>query len=700
MGFAMGNTFDIRKLTVILINPSRYDDDGYVIRYMKGVLPCNTLTCMRSLTLAFANQWKRDRNIDIDIKMYDEVVEVIPLKKIARWNKNGHRVVAAIVGVQSNQFPRASDLAKRLTDLGIKTLIGGFHVSGILALFGNPTPEIQELMDYGVTIVHGEAENRWEHILADVVEGTENTLYRQEAYPDISEMTVPSQDDSYLKNFALPNMGTLDCSRGCPFGCTFCTVINVQGRKMRYRTSESVLETMRINLRHGITRYFFTDDNFSRNPEWEKIFDGIIDLNEKEHLGITFMMQVDTRSHTIPNFVEKASQAGCTQAFIGMESLNPKNLAAVKKNQNKVEDYAEFIDTWHRVGVMTHVGYIIGFPYDTVESVRDDIRRLMNEIKVDQASFFMLTPLPGSADHYNNVQNGVPMDSDLSKYDSFHAAMKHPLMSEKEWFQAYDEAWDAFYSYDNLKNILMRAGKKEYWNIFKNIMWYKNSLLEPRHPMVAGFVRRKHRTDVRPGTEVIPLFRFHLKRFREFLSGFKKRVQLFFELEELWLATRKPDDPTFRYVADFTETLGDMKNRLYSVATKEELNSVAETLKQKVAAFRESPVRSKRSRRKINDLIGEMQQYLDRVMTSEQVQRGRAQLSSYLHTANRQFEDFSLKQVARRRRLTRTWALTWTRLKSGKIIQFAISLPKIAITMIRDFRLSLSFAYHLKHKTF
>jgi len=700
MGIIMGTITEINKLTVILINPSRYDDDGYVIRYMKGVLPCNTLTCMRSLTLAFADRWKHDRNIDIDIKMYDEVVETIPFSKISRWNRHGHRVVAAIVGVQSNQFPRASDLAKRLTDLGVKTLIGGFHVSGILALFGDPSPEIQELMDYGVTIVQGEAESRWENILAEVLEDSGKALYRQETYPDISEMTVPSQDDSYLKNFALPNMGTLDCSRGCPFGCTFCTVINVQGRKMRYRTGESVLETIRINQKHGITRYFFTDDNFSRNPEWETIFDGIASLNECDNMGISFMMQIDTRSHTIPNFVDKASRAGCTQVFIGMESLNPKNLAAVKKNQNKVEDYAEFIDSWHRVGVMTHVGYIIGFPYDTVESVRDDIRRLMNEIKVDQASFFMLTPLPGSADHYNNVQNGTLMDPDLSKYDSFHAAMEHPLMTEKEWFQAYDESWEAFYSYDNLKKVLMRAGTKEYWNIFKNIMWYKNSLLEPRHPMVAGFVRRKHRTDVRPGTEIIPPLRFHLNRTRDFLSGFKKRIQLFFELEELWLATRKPDDPTFRYVADFTETLGDMRNRLHTVATREELISMAASLKQKVAVFREAPVRSKKSRRKINSLIGDIQQYLDRVMTSEQFQRGRTQLTSYLHSTTRQFEDFTLKQVARRRRLTRTWTLTWARLKSGKIIQFAISLPKIAVSMIRDFRLSLSFAYHLKNKNF
>ncbi|MHB9029256.1 MAG: B12-binding domain-containing radical SAM protein, partial [Candidatus Latescibacterota bacterium] len=324
----------VQSLVVSLIQPSRYDDDGYVIRYFKGVLPSNTLACLRSLTLEFADRWEKDKNVSLTVEAYDEVVERIPIGSLARRNRGNTRVVAALVGVQSNQFARASDLAKQLTASGIKTLIGGFHVSGVIAMLGEPTPEIRELMDLGVTVVHGEAEGRWESILEDVLSGTEKPLYIMESYPDISDSPIPQPASRYMKKFALPFMGTVDCSRGCPFNCSFCTVVNVQGHKMRHRSGDKILATIRENYQNGISEYFFTDDNFSRNPEWEKILDGIIHMREAEDMGVTMMMQVDTRSHKIKNFTEKAARAGCTQVFIGMESINPRNLEAANKKQN------------------------------------------------------------------------------------------------------------------------------------------------------------------------------------------------------------------------------------------------------------------------------------------------------------------------------------------------------------------------------
>ena len=126
---------DVTSLTVVFIRPSTYDDDGHVIRYYKGVFPSNTLACMRSLTLEFSERWKKEYGITITVNAFDETVEKILFKKLARKNRGSNKVVAALVGVQSNQFPRASDLAKKFTEHGIKTFIGGFHVSGVLAMF-------------------------------------------------------------------------------------------------------------------------------------------------------------------------------------------------------------------------------------------------------------------------------------------------------------------------------------------------------------------------------------------------------------------------------------------------------------------------------------------------------------------------------------------------------------------------------------
>ena len=476
---------------------------------------------------------------------------------------------------------------------------------------------------------------------------------------------------------------------------------------MRHRSADCVLETIRENYRNGIIHYFFTDDNFSRNPEWEKVFDGLIHMIEVEGMDISFMMQVDTRSHTIRNFVEKAGRAGCTQVFIGMESLNPKNLDAVRKKQNKVDDYAALVEAWHKVGVMAHVGYIIGFPFDTPESVREDIRKLKDEVRVDQASFFMLTPLPGSIDHFTMTNRGDYLDPDLNRYDSFHVSMKHPLMTDEEWVGAYNEAWETFYRFDNLKNVLIRAGRKQYWNIFKNIMWYKNSLLEPRHPMVAGFVRRKHRTDVRPGTPVMGRITFAMMRIREMVGGFRKRITLFFELQELWLLTRKPDDLTFKRVTDFTSYLSELKNRILKVNTHEELEALVTSQKKKTHDYYSVVVGTDynlsllrgRSKKRFEALITDMNLFLDKII-SEHHAWNFSHFAMYLNKMTKQAEEFSLKQVALRRRITQFWFLTWERIRKGKILIFIISIPKIIVSAIRDFRMSLSFTYHFKNRTF
>ena len=164
---------------------------------------------------------------------------------------------------------------------------------------------------------------------------------------------------------------------------------------MRVRSTESFGKTLLQNYRdHGIYFYFFTDDNFARNRCWREIFEMLARMREEEKIPIQFMIQVDTQSHKIPDFVSMASRAGCTQVFIGMESINPDNLKAAGKAQNHVRDYRNLIAAWHNAKIATHVAYIFGFPFDTPESIRQDVQRLQNELGVEQASFFMLTRSP------------------------------------------------------------------------------------------------------------------------------------------------------------------------------------------------------------------------------------------------------------------------------------------------------------------
>jgi len=531
-----------QRLKLVLIKPSKYDDDGYVIRHFRGVLPSNTLACLYGLTEDVQKQGMLGEDVRIDVEMIDESVQKIPFRKIARSHRPPHsKTVVALAGVQSNQFPRAADLARRFRQEGLPVMIGGFHVSGATAFSQGESPEIKALIDLGVTVVKGEVEEKWAALLGDALQGRLQPVYDfLGEKPVLADRPVPKPMRRYMKRFVASNLGTIDCSRGCPFNCSFCSIINVQGREMRARSVPSLEHAIRENYRlHGIDFYFFTDDNFARNPNWREIFEMLLRLRS-EGISIDFMLQVDTQSYKIPDFVQLAGEAGCSQVFIGMESINPRNLKATGKGQNRVQDYRLLIESWHKAKVATHVAYIIGFPFDTPESVREDIERLKSELKVEQASFFMLTPIPGSRDYDDAVKRGDWIHPDLNRYDSFHETMIHPNFKPGEWYETYRKAWESFYSFDYMREVLVQANPENYWNIFRDFIWYRNSaLIEQGHPMIHGFFRLKSRKDRRPGFPVESRLRHFNRRVREVKHFAGAALSLLLEMEELWLQTRK-----------------------------------------------------------------------------------------------------------------------------------------------------------------
>jgi radical SAM superfamily enzyme YgiQ (UPF0313 family) len=555
-----------QRLTVTLIKPSKYDDEGYVIRHFRGVLPSNTLACLSSLTEDLKRRGVLGRHLEIRIQIFDDTVQPIPVERIIRSNNlPRNQTVVALVGVQSNQFPRAADLARRFRAGGLQVLIGGFHVSGVLALFAEIRPEIKELIDLGVTVVKGEVEETWGDLLEDALHDRLKPIYDfLDRKPDLFDKPVPMITRSYLKRFITSNFGTIDCGRGCPYNCSFCTVINVQGRKVRFRSVETLARAIRENYeRHGIKFYFFTDDNFARNASWRDVFEMLARLRAEENISIHFMIQVDTQSYKIPDFVRLAFRAGCTQVFIGMESINPRNLKAAGKAQNKVQEYREMIAAWHGAKIATHIAYIIGFPFDTPESVEEDVNCLKQDLGVEQASFFMLTPLPGSQDHARMVNAGEYMDPDLNSYDSFHETTRHPNFAPGEWYATYRKAWRSFYSFNYMRHVLANANPENYWNILRNFIWYKNSVqIEGGHPMIHGLFRIKDRTDRRPGFPIESRLRHFVRRFHDVRTFLRRCIALLLEMEELWLQTRTRSKAELRLIFELKRAREEVNRNL------------------------------------------------------------------------------------------------------------------------------------------
>ena len=207
--------------------------------------------------------------------------------------------------------------------------------------------------------------------------------------------------------------------------------------------------------------------------------------------------------------------------------------------QNNVDQYRAMVQRWQGAGVVVHVGYIIGFPNDTLESVRRDVVFLRDHVGVDLASFFMMTPLPGSVDHLEMIKRGDPMDADLNNYDSFHETFPHPKMKPGEWKAATQLAYSEFYTKEHCTNILRRLQKDHYWLMFWNLIWYRYSgVLSGTHPMMTGFFRQKDRLDRRPGLPTENIFRFGWRWLKDFVLDGGSYIKLFFEFQEIWFMTR------------------------------------------------------------------------------------------------------------------------------------------------------------------
>jgi radical SAM superfamily enzyme YgiQ (UPF0313 family) len=550
-----------RTIRIYFIKPSRYDEEGYIQLFRYGVQPNNTLTVLKALNESLNQRYAAQRNVYLETVIWDELCDgvvspetVLAIKDKAR--EDGVELLIGLAGVQSNQYPRGRDLALQFIAQGMTTMMGGFHVSGY--------PESRNFLNScGITTVVGEAENLWAQIIEDYLRGELQLNYSvsegiraktgQEdiIVPVITEARLPALDDRYLTRFFNPAMTTLDTSRGCPFTCSYCSVKNVTGRTMRSREPEAVVQWVRDAARnHGINSLFLVDDDFFRSPRWEEILNGLAAV-KREFPELCFMMQVDVDASCYANledgesetakhrrsrrFVELAARAGCYQAFVGIESLNPDNLNFATKYQNtddrqhrmKLEDarrrvlekYRRVVDNWHKVGVAVHAGYMLGFPFDAVDCGRIAARTL-KKIGFDIVSFFIMTPLPGTEDQVRYTKEGAIIDWDFNNLDSQHVTLKHDKLDTASWLQAYRDAFVGFYSVPRLlRTIFTVAGGRGLSaegrrSTVRQFVYYFFSYRQGRHPMVGG-VWQIRRRDVRRGAITVEEAR------RQYLGGLR-----------------------------------------------------------------------------------------------------------------------------------------------------------------------------------
>jgi hypothetical protein len=544
-----------RRFCLVLIKPSHYDDEGYVIQWLRSAIPSNSLAVLYGLALECAEQKVLGDDVEIEIHAFDETNTHIRPDRITSLIKNADTGMVMLVGVQSNQFPRALDVAAQLRDRGLMVAIGGFHVSGTISMLKERDPDVARAAEMGVSLFAGEAEGRLGPVLCDAARGKLEPLYNfMNDLPNLEGAAIPLLPAERVMRTAGANT-SFDAGRGCPYQCSFCTIINVQGRKSRRRSPDDIERIVRANIAQGIHRFFITDDNFARNKDWEAILDRLIHLREVERLEMNFIIQVDTLCHKLPNFIEKSARAGVKRVFIGLENINPANLMGAKKQQNKITEYRKMLLAWKEARVLTYCGYILGFPNDTPESIIHDIQVIQKELPVDLLEFFYLTPLPGSEDHRKLHEAGAWMDSDMNKYDLNHAVAEHQNMTREEWERTYHLAWETYYSNEHIETVLRRAiatsispGKALFL-----IFWFKGCIgIEKIHPLEGGFLRMKFRRTRRSGQPLESALLFYPKFLIETVSKVTRWISLYTRLRLIYRKVKR--DPSRHEYMDLAIT--------------------------------------------------------------------------------------------------------------------------------------------------
>ena len=468
-----------RPLRVVLVKPSKYAHDGRVERFRRGFMPNSTLYHLASLTPAsIAGRAVR-------VETVDEYVETeLDYLRLLRADDE-HETVLALVGVQSHQLHRALDLAAYGRAHGVRhVVVGGPHPM---------TADTSALQGRGASFVLAEAEETWPEILGDAARGEIRPVYgdgRRFADTLAAPVLVPPSEER-LRRYAVQMLGVYP-ARGCPYRCSFCSVIRVAGRRIRSEPVTTTLATLRAAKAAGVLLVMFTSDNFNKYPEAAELLEAMI----AERLDLPFFVQCDVQVVRQPRFVELLARAGCYQMFVGVESFDRAALLAVKKNQNHPERYAELVRLCAEHGIGSHFSNILGFPSETAATIRERVD-VLRALRPDLASFYVLTPFPGT-EHYDELMAaGLVTERNLDRFDATCPTWRHPHLSGAELSALLAEAYGRFYAWPDVaaKSLRWAWRKRRSGNVLLKIAVAAYSVLSRyavargMHPMAGGMRR-------------------------------------------------------------------------------------------------------------------------------------------------------------------------------------------------------------------
>lgn len=303
---------------------------------------------------------------DIDVVFWDERKEDVPLDP---------DVSLLALTVETHTARRAYQIAREYRALGVPVVMGGHH----------PTFMPDEALQHCDCVVIGDAEGVWEELVADFRAGALKPRYQRQGFLPLTNLKL---DRSIFKGKGYAPASVVQYGRGCKFTCEFCSIRAFYGAGLRQRrVADVVAEIEALGHRH----VFFIDDNIFVNRGKAKEL-----LRALVPLGITWSCQVSIDIARDRELVELLEKSGCNGALVGFESLNPDNLAQMKKGWTlKWQDYETSVRILQDAGVMIYGSFVFGYDGDTPASFEQTVDFAIRN-RFFLAQFAALMPTPGA----------------------------------------------------------------------------------------------------------------------------------------------------------------------------------------------------------------------------------------------------------------------------------------------------------------
>jgi radical SAM superfamily enzyme YgiQ (UPF0313 family) len=386
------------------------------------------------------------------------------------------------IGAMTRMAEKAYRVADAIRAAGVPVVMGGPHVTEVpdeaLGRDGGPR--------HVDAIALGEADETWAKIVEDAASGRLKEIYEPvdeagkerkpslQPYPEIAWESLNLDQFDFFPRLLRPLLARLgprwrtfriipiESGRGCPYGCEFCTVTGFFGDSIRFRTNQSIVDELlklkaRARKERGFVTVFFVDDNFAISIKRTKsLLRDIIDAGAQ----VPWTAQISANLLRDEELVDLIARSGGRMIFIGMESIDPVNLADVNKSFNKPEEYATVLNRLADRNIHAITSFIIGLDNDT-PGVADRILEQVRNWPAGLPIFGQLTPFPSTPLYQRLLKDGrLIRPKHWLKFERYSMAHKPLKMSIDETHRELHHAWAASYSPERNAEVIRSMSQK------------------------------------------------------------------------------------------------------------------------------------------------------------------------------------------------------------------------------------------------